>query len=101
MWHLHLTYTRSYWDRFCGEVLGQTIHHGPTKGGPDEAEKFDRWYQKTLESYQRVFGEEPHTDIWPARRIRCFERRRAVRSAKERAKSEIPAKNGSPAGRPN
>ena len=30
-WHLHLIYTRSYWDDFCGQVLGTPIHHGPTK----------------------------------------------------------------------
>ena len=27
-----LTYTRSYWDRFCGDVLGTLVHHGPTRG---------------------------------------------------------------------
>ena len=27
-----LTYTRSYWDRFCGDVLGTPVHHGPTRG---------------------------------------------------------------------
>ena len=21
VWHLHMTYTRSYWDRMCGELL--------------------------------------------------------------------------------
>ena len=51
-WHLHLTYTRSYWDRFCGQVLGTPLHHGPTRGGPQESDKFDRWYQKTLKSYR-------------------------------------------------
>ena len=35
-WHLHLTYTRSYWGGLCGEVLGRPLHHGPTKGGADE-----------------------------------------------------------------
>ena len=37
-WHLHLTYTRSYWDRFCKETLGQPLHHDPTRGGPAEAD---------------------------------------------------------------
>ncbi len=32
-WHLHLTYTRDYWQTFCPEVLGGDLHHGPTKGG--------------------------------------------------------------------
>ena len=25
-WHLHLTYTRDYWQRFCAEVLGGPLH---------------------------------------------------------------------------
>ena len=32
-WHLHLTYTRSYWDHFCKTVLQQPLHHDPTTGG--------------------------------------------------------------------
>lgn len=32
-WHLHLTFTRSYWDHLCKEVLQRNIHHDPTKGG--------------------------------------------------------------------
>jgi uncharacterized protein (TIGR04222 family) len=64
-WHLHLTYTRSYWDRFCREVLGQPLHHDPTRGGPAEAERHRRQYEQTLESYRRIFGEEPPDDVWP------------------------------------
>ena len=30
-WHLHLVYTGSYWKDFCGNVLGQPVHHGPTQ----------------------------------------------------------------------
>jgi hypothetical protein len=25
VWHLHLTYTHSYWDEFCPNVLGQPL----------------------------------------------------------------------------
>ncbi len=64
-WHLHLTYTRSYWKGFCGEVLGQPLHHEPTKGGPTEADKHRRMYEETLASYRTAFGEEPPADIWP------------------------------------
>lgn len=64
-WHLHLVYTRSYWDELCGEVLGFPLHHGPTVGGPAEGAKFTDWYQRTLESYRRLFGTEPPADIWP------------------------------------
>ncbi|MGH8607132.1 MAG: glycine-rich domain-containing protein [Gammaproteobacteria bacterium] len=70
VWHLHLTYTHSYWDRFCGQVLGKPLHHGPTRGSSDEARKFDRWYQNTRESYARFFHHEPPTDIWPDASIR-------------------------------
>ena len=64
-WHLHLAYTRSYWDEFCRTVLGGPLHHGPTKGGKAEGAKYRDWYQTTLESYARVFGETPPPDIWP------------------------------------
>jgi hypothetical protein len=64
-WHLHLCYTRSYWDRMCGGILGKPLHHGPTEGGKKEDEKFADWYSRTLESYRSHFGEEPPADIWP------------------------------------
>ena len=49
-WHLHLTYTRSYWERMCGDLLGRPLHHGPTRGGTQEAAKFHDWYGRTLDS---------------------------------------------------
>jgi hypothetical protein len=70
VWHLHLLYTRSYWDAFCGGVLGRPIHHGPTRGGRQEGVKFHAWYERTLESYARIFGEPPPADIWPESAIR-------------------------------
>jgi uncharacterized protein (TIGR04222 family) len=64
-WHLHLLYTRSYWKEFCGEVLRTSLHHGPTKGGVSERDKFNDWYARTLASYRAFFGEEPPSDVWP------------------------------------
>ncbi len=69
-WHLHLAYTRSYWLEWCPNVLGQQVHHGPTKGGADENRKFHDWYQKTLSSYRAMLGEEPPADIWPEASVR-------------------------------
>jgi hypothetical protein len=69
-WHLHLCYTRSYWDVMCGKILGKPLHHGPTEGGRAEEEKFAEWYARTLESYRKHFGEEPPADIWPPAEIR-------------------------------
>jgi len=65
-WHLHLVYTRSYWQKFCGEVLGRELHHEPTTGGARESGKFVNWYSKTLDSYQTTFGEPAPREIWPA-----------------------------------
>lgn len=64
-WHLHLVYTCSYWDELCGGVLGRPLHHGPTRGGKSEDTKYHDWYEKTLASYERVFGSAPPADIWP------------------------------------
>src|SRR5580658_8189792 len=33
VWHLHLTYTQSYWTDFCKNTLGKDIHHFPSGGG--------------------------------------------------------------------
>ncbi len=65
-WHLHLTYTRSYWDDLCGGVLGRALHHGPTAGGQAEATRYREQYAATLDRYRRAFGEVPPSDIWPA-----------------------------------
>ena len=64
VWHLHLSYTRSYWEDFCPRVLQMSLHHDPTRGGQAETEKFDDWYQRTLESYDRFFGQSPPAEIW-------------------------------------
>lgn len=75
-WHLHLTYTRSYWTRMCDQVLERRLHHDPTRGGAAESIKFDTWYARTLESYTRMFGSPPPADIWPAPLVRFDPTRR-------------------------
>ena len=63
-WHLHLTYTQSYWVDFCHNTIGKEIHHGPTKGGQQERGKFKNWYALTFELYQKEFGMPPPENIW-------------------------------------
>ena len=63
-WHLHLTYTRSYWDDLCENTLGRNIHHSPTKGGKGEQQKFDGCYTTLKEIYLEKFGTIPPPDIW-------------------------------------
>lgn len=70
VWHLHLTYSDSYWNRLCPEVLGRPLHHHPSKGGPGARQTYMLDYAQTLESYGRVFGEPPPADIWPAPAVR-------------------------------
>lgn len=72
-WHLHLVYTRSYWDELCGQVLGFALHHGPTKGGAAEGLKFQDWYAATQRSYEAAFGTAPPADIWPPAAVRFGE----------------------------
>lgn len=64
-WHLHLTYSRSYWERLCGGLLGRPLHHGPTRGGAEESAKFHHQYRRTLTAYRAAFGEDAPTDVWP------------------------------------
>ena len=73
-WHLHLVYTESYWTTMCGEILKKPLHHGPTKGGVAEDDKFVDWYEKTKQSYRDLFEAEPPQDIWPSSKDR-FENR--------------------------
>jgi hypothetical protein len=64
-WHLHLTYSRDYWERFCPETLGAPLHHGPTAGGQAERARYYDQYAATLKAYEDHFEETPPADIWP------------------------------------
>lgn len=72
-WHLHLIYTKSYWEDFCKRTLGKDIHHGPTKGGQAERLKFTDWYERTKQQYQNVFNQTPPIDLWPSSKKRFAE----------------------------
>jgi hypothetical protein len=64
VWHLHLTYTDSYWNCMCDQTVGWPIHHNPMADGESEEAKYREQYTKTLKSYHSVFGWWP-PDIWP------------------------------------
>lgn len=65
VWHLHLTYSRDYWEIYCPEILRTELHHGPTAGGQVERERYYDQYAETLKAYEEAFGEAPPPDIWP------------------------------------
>lgn len=64
-WHLHLAYTKSYWNDLCENVLGKELHHNPTEGGQSEQEKFQDYYYNTWVLYKDTFLEDPPESIWP------------------------------------
>ena len=64
-WHLHLTYSRHYWDVLCREILGRPLHHLPGTGADGEHARYLDQYLKTLELYRMRFGEAPPADVWP------------------------------------
>jgi hypothetical protein len=72
-WHLHLLYTESYWQELCGSILPRPVNHGPTKGGQQENDKFEDWYERTKAFYREVFDRVPPEDIWPSSEIRFGE----------------------------
>src|SRR5688500_10790891 len=65
VWHLHLTYSRDYWDVFCGDVLRMPLHHEPSRGGGTELTRHRAQYADTLAEYERWFGAPPAA-YWPS-----------------------------------
>jgi hypothetical protein len=68
-WHLHLVYTESYWTTMCGEILKKPLHHGPTKGGVAEDDKFVDWYEKTKQIIAIFLKRSPRRTFGQARKI--------------------------------
>jgi hypothetical protein len=64
VWHLHLRYTRSYWDELCRGVLGRPLHHNPSPGGEAARVHGSANYLEMIASYRNAFG-EPSPEIWP------------------------------------
>ena len=93
-WHLHLTYTKSYWKRFCGELLNRPLHHEPTKGGSAEGEKHLKMYADTLTAYREAFGHSAPADIWPsgAERFGPDTQHRVVNTARNWVIPKVPVK---------
>ncbi|MHA3788615.1 glycine-rich domain-containing protein [Flavobacterium hauense] len=72
-WHLHLTYTKSYWNDLCKNTLEREIHHNPTKGGREEQQKFNTLYTGLHEIYLEKFVTVPPPDIWHDNKTRFSE----------------------------
>lgn len=64
VWHMHLIYSKSYWLGFCQDILQKWIHHNPSEGKAQDADKYKTAYRRTKERYYEVFRVEPTSDIW-------------------------------------
>lgn len=64
-WHMHLSFTRSYWDDLCGTVLRRPLHHDPCAATTD-APRYAAQYAATRALYAAEFGAPPPADLWPA-----------------------------------
>ncbi|UQN06823.1 hypothetical protein [Deinococcus sp. QL22] len=64
VWHLHLTFTRDYWERLT-PLLPAPLHHEPASGQPGDAAHYANQYLSTLNLYAETFGSQPPADLWP------------------------------------
>lgn len=94
VWHLHLTYTKSYWEDLCRDTLGKELHHHPTKGGAEENLKFKQLYKKTRAFYTLTFGSDPPQDIWGNPQSSHSPKQRTQNKANTRRNKQTPVKGG-------
>jgi hypothetical protein len=83
-WHLHLSYTRHYWDELCGRIIGMPLHHDPTEGGAGQRAHYHRQYEQTLARYRTIFGAPPPRQVWPDAEARFAARPRRVDAGRYR-----------------
>ncbi|WP_224815736.1 hypothetical protein [Hasllibacter sp. MH4015] len=62
-WHMHLTFTRDYWEDLCPNVIGRPVHHQPC-AGEEEMPRYRDQFAATKALYEAEFGIEPPADIW-------------------------------------
>ena len=66
VWHLHMTFTKSYWHELCKNILHFELHHVPSSNNSSSKELDRLGYENTLETYELEFGVPPSAKYWPA-----------------------------------
>ena len=46
-WHMHLTFSRDYWEVLCPKTLGRDLHHEPCSG-PKERPRYKRQFKHPM-----------------------------------------------------
>lgn len=72
-WHMHLTFTRDYWEVLCPKVIGKPVHHQPC-AGEEEMPRYRDQFAATKALYEAEFGAEPPVDIWGRDRAKSARR---------------------------
>jgi hypothetical protein len=68
VWHLHLQFSKDYWNDLCPNILEMQLHHQPALAG--EHQKTVEQYNNTLAAYYEYFNQIPPEEIWPKAEIR-------------------------------
>ena len=63
-WHIHLQFTKDYWEYLCPTILGFNLHHVPTTKSKEASEQNYKQYVNTLDNYEQLFG-SPDPHFWP------------------------------------
>lgn len=82
VWHMHLIYTRNYWEEFCPDILQQKLHHQPSLGGSNEKAKHEAWFSETLKNYEEIFQQKAPEDIWADKKEKMKYRKSGLKSSK-------------------
>ena len=93
VWHLHLLYTRSYWETLCRDLLGGPLHHLPADGTGGEVALLEKIYRHTIDAYGRTFGQLPPESIWPAPESKLPPLAAATPPPTERSPEPVPARS--------
>lgn len=63
-WHMHLTFTRDYWE-ILKPKLRRPLHHEPCES-PSAMPRYLQQYQDTRVLYAQEFGAPPPAEFWPS-----------------------------------
>lgn len=65
VWHLHMTFTHSYWHELCLNTLRMEIHHNPSSNNKSAINNDLEAYKETLRIYEKTFGYKAPSTFWP------------------------------------